>query len=173
MTVFNRRQFINSTLFISAHSSRPSHPHPDSPPLGRRLKKTDRSRCPWPRNSFCSVGAGANVVARRPPDGLCLRSTAGLAKPRRVGENIPGIHQAHRVGDAVTPLSPEQTGFPTRRSAMSGGKIIAHTNTKRGSPPAITVGWRAGPYGPFTGQARPERRFTPRPAMPTAEPEYG
>jgi hypothetical protein len=100
MTGFNRRQFINSTLFSAAAAS----------PTLTRIALAGDSKSP--------------IVAT--------------------------LFNTH--------WHPEQTGS-NEALGKNGVKIIAHTNTKLWLTRRITVGWRPGAYGPFTGKALPGETF--------------
>ena len=170
MTGFNRRQFIHSTLFSAASAS---------PALTRIALAGDAKNTiaavPLAEKLVLLSGAGANVVAAGGPDGLVLVD-GGLEKhSKELLKTALQATQAHRVTTLFnTHWHPEQTGS-NEALGRKGVKIIAHTNTKLWLTRHITVGWRPGGYGPFTGKALPGETFYAKADMSIGDEhlEYG
>jgi glyoxylase-like metal-dependent hydrolase (beta-lactamase superfamily II) len=170
MTGFNRRQFINSTLFSAAAAS---------PTLTRIALAGDSKEpivaVPLAEKLFLLSGAGANVVAAGSPDGLVLVDGGLERHSKQLVKTALQATQAHRVATLFnTHWHPEQTGS-NEALGRNGVKIIAHTNTKLWLTRRITVGWRAGTYGPFTGKALPGETFYAKADIPIGDEhlEYG
>jgi glyoxylase-like metal-dependent hydrolase (beta-lactamase superfamily II) len=170
MTGFNRRQFINSTLFSAAAAS---------PALTRIALASDAKNTivatPLAEKLVLLSGAGANVVAAGGPDGLVLVDGGLETHSKALVKTALQANQAHRVATLFnTHWHPEQTGS-NEALGRSGVKIIAHTNTKLWLTRRITVGWRPGTYGPFTSKALPGETFYAKAGMPIGDEhlEYG
>ena len=170
MTGFNRRQFINSTLYSAAAAS---------PALTRIALAGDSKipivAVPLAEKLVLLSGAGANVVAAGGPDGLVLVDGGLEARSKELLKTALQATQAHRVATLFnTHWHPEQTGS-NEALGKNGVKIIAHTNTKLWLTRRITVGWRPGTYGPFTAKALPGETFYAKAAMPIGDEhlEYG
>jgi glyoxylase-like metal-dependent hydrolase (beta-lactamase superfamily II) len=170
MTGFNRRQFLNSTLVSAAVAS---------PALSRIARAGDSKNSvvttPLTDKLFLLSGAGANVVAASSPDGAALVD-GGLEKDSKaLLKAALQATQARRVTTLFnTHWHPEQTGS-NETLGKSGAKIIAHTNTKLWLTRRITVAWRPGTYGPFTGKELPAETFYSKAEMPLGDEhvEYG
>jgi glyoxylase-like metal-dependent hydrolase (beta-lactamase superfamily II) len=170
MTGFNRRQFINSTLFSAAAAS---------PALTRIAHASDAKTSivtvPLAEKLVLLSGAGANAVAAGGPDGLVLVDGGLERHSKELVKTALQATQARRVTTLFnTHWHPEQTGS-NEALGKNGVKIIAHTNTKLWLTRRITVGWRPGAYGPFTGRALPGETFYAKADMPIGEEhlEYG
>ena len=146
MTEFDRRRFLQSTLWTAAGIS-----------LGRTACGSSSSigATPLADNLFLLSGAGANVVAAAHSDALLLVDGGLERHSKELLETARNTTHARHVTTLFnTHWHPEQTGS-NETLGKSGARIIAHTNTKLWLTRRITVGWRPGTYGPFASRALP------------------